>query len=210
MSASLVAFESQLGPVDQLIAIHARIQTGRGRRHQQDALHHAGVVLTVAAWQAYVEKVVKEALQAIEDDLAAANPPSPRWALHSFLMRKSHILNILKKFNTPNDQNVRGIFQESLGFDPWPSWAWNRHGRNWSAAVTRTRTNGWVLVRHSVAHGFELPPDLPWLRQNAASAPRLTLGLLEECKRHFRFLANQTDAALAMHLNSQHQLAVAW
>lgn len=56
MSNAQSKFMEQLGLVDQLITIHGKLQTGRGRRHEQDALHRAGVVLTVAAWQAYVEK----------------------------------------------------------------------------------------------------------------------------------------------------------
>lgn len=64
------SFETLLGSVDQLIEIHGRLQTGAGRRHRQDALHRSGVVLTVAAWQAYVEKVSVDALDWIESQIA--------------------------------------------------------------------------------------------------------------------------------------------
>lgn len=66
MSEARSSFETQLALVDQLIAIHGKLQAGRGRRYEQDALHRAGVVLTVAAWQAYVEKVIGEALDLID------------------------------------------------------------------------------------------------------------------------------------------------
>jgi hypothetical protein len=61
-SGSLGECTNLLGSVDQLIIIHGKLQQGRGRRHEQDAIHRAGVVLTVAAWQAYIEKVLTEAL----------------------------------------------------------------------------------------------------------------------------------------------------
>lgn len=61
-------FINQIGYVDQLIAIHRKLQTGKGRRHEQDALHRAGVVMIVAAWESYIEKLVMEALDAIEQN----------------------------------------------------------------------------------------------------------------------------------------------
>src|SRR6185369_15332108 len=107
MSDSLIAFTNQLGLVDQLITIHGRLQRGRGRRHQLDALHRAGVVLTVAAWQAYLEKLLIEGLDAIQDDMAGPPNPAPNWARQAFLMRRAEILISIKKFNTPDDVRVR-------------------------------------------------------------------------------------------------------
>jgi hypothetical protein len=209
MSNSLAAFTNQLGLVDQLITIHGRLQRGRGRRHQLDALHRAGVVLTVAAWQAYVEKVLAEGVAAIAADMANPAAPAPAWALHTFQMRRAAVLNLIKKFNTPDDTRVRDLFQDCLGFNPWLSWGWVQGRRNWTSKEVRERTNGWVRVRHSIAHGFDLPADLAWLRV-AAGPPRLTLNLLQECRRHFVHLASQTDFAFADFLVASHALTRPW
>ena len=206
MSKALTDFMSQLALVDQLIEIHGRLQVGRGRRHQQEALHAAGVVMTVAAWQAYVEKVMAEAIETIAADMNGL--ATPRWSLHAFNLRRAEIDIQIKRFLTPNDEKVRDLCLE-LGLNPWPSWAWNQGRRQWTAAQVRERTNVWVRVRHSVAHGFPLPDNIPWLRNEAGQA-RLTLTLLKECRRHFVHLAQKTDAVFANHLVTQHQMPAPW
>lgn len=168
--------------------------------------------MTVAAWQAYVEKVIVEALDAIAADLnapagGAAQPPS--WAVHTFQMRRAAITNAVKKFNTPDDVKVRDLFQDALGFNPWSSWEWRQGPRQWDANEVRRRTNTWVLVRHSVAHGFPLPNDVAWMQGDNGNA-RLTLGLLEECKAHFTHLVACTDAAFSAHLAANHGLVAVW
>lgn len=208
-SVSSTSFDQLLGAVDQLVVIHGKLQVGRGRRHEQDALHKAGVVITVAAWQSYVEKVLAEALDVIAADLQRPAAATPRWAMHAFLMRRAGLRTDIKKFNTPNDQNVRELFRNALDFDPWPSWEWHSGPRQWTSLVTRERTNAWVRVRHSVAHGFDLPGDVPWLR-NDQGQPRLTLGLLKECRKHFAFLVARTDRAFSDHLNQLHGLPAPW
>lgn len=208
-SRASATFDTLVASVDQLIEIHGKLQAGRGRRHEQDALHRAGVVMTVAAWQAYVERVLAEALDAIAADLQVPAAPAPGWAMHAFLMRRAQILTDIKKFNTPNDVNVRDLFRNALDFTPWPAWEWRQGPRQWDASQTRARTNVWVLVRHAVAHGFNLPPDVPWLQDDHGN-PRLTLGLLKECRKHFAFLVDKTDRAFSVHLVQQHGLAAPW
>ncbi len=209
MSVALTNFTGQLGLVDQLISIHGKLQNGRGRRHELDALHRAGVVLTVAAWQAYVEKIVAEALDIFDAEMRNPIAASPAWAVHTFQLRRAAILNAVKKFNTPDDVKVRDLFQDSFGFNPWPSWAWQQGRRQWTENETRRRTNIWVLVRHSIAHGFSLPNDVDWLKGLNGQA-RLTLGLLQECRKHFVYLVQQTDAAFAEHLIGVHNIARPW
>src|SRR5690606_8820587 len=126
-SASIAELEAILGSVEQLIAINEQLRQGRGRRYEQDALHRAGVVLTVAAWQAYVEKVLAEGLQLIEGQITGAviGVAPPTWAVSGFLVRKAAIKKGIADLNTPNSENVRRLFKESLDFDPRPDWTWH-------------------------------------------------------------------------------------
>lgn len=208
-SSSLAGFNGQLSQVGQLVEIHGKLQGGRGRRHKQDAIHRAGVVMTVAAWQAYVEKILTEGLDKIAADVKDPAAAAPNWAKHTYLMRRASLLNTVKKFNTPNDVNVRDLFMEALDFNPWASWEWRQGRRQWDAVEVRRRTNTWVLVRHSVAHGFPLPTDVPWLQDGNGHA-RLTLGLLKECQSHFTHLATQTDRAFSGHLVAHHGMVAPW
>jgi len=209
MSKALTRFSEQLLLVKQLISIHGKLQSGRGRRYEQDALHRAGVVLTVAAWQAYNEKVLLEAVDAIAANLHDPAVPAPSWAIQAFEMRRAQIATIVKKFNTPNDVNVRDLFRDTLGFNPWLSWEWRQGRRQWDVQEVRQRTNTWILVRHSIAHGFELPGNVPWLCGNNGAA-RLTLGLLKECKSHFVHLTSRMDAGFRDHLVVDYNLPRPW
>lgn len=210
-SDSFGEFEGLLGSVDQLMIIHGQLQQGRGRRHEQDAIHRAGVVLTVAAWQAYIEKVLNEGLLHIENHVTApvegVAPPS--WATSGFLVRKASIKKSISDFNTPNSENVRRLFKESLGFDPWPSWTWHVSRRKWNSHTFCIRTNDWLKIRHAIAHGFDLPHDMSWIQRDNGAA-RLTLGLLKECRKHFHFLASKTDQPFSDHLRDQHGLPAPW
>ena len=57
--------------VKQLQKIHEKLEQGKGRRHRQEALHRAGIVMCVAAWEAYVEDLVCEAADHIYTELTA-------------------------------------------------------------------------------------------------------------------------------------------
>jgi len=210
-STSYHSFLDQLGSVDQLIEIHGKLQNGRGRRHEQDAIHRAGVVMTVAAWQAYIEKVIYEVLDALRGEVndPAALPPAPQWARHSFELRRSAILIHIKKFNTPNAANVRDLMLGAFGFDPWPSWVWQQGRRQWNEQKTRKRTDDWVKVRHTIAHGYPLPTDMDFLLgQNGNS--RLTLGLLLECQKHFKYVALKTDSSVSDYLRNTYGMVLPW
>ena len=168
--------------VDQLIEIHGRLQAGPGRRHEQDALHRAGVVMTVAAWESYIEKVVMEGFDALRSHgrlvgavppgaapvaatavpppapaapaaAAPAAPATPAWAIQIANVRRAELSKSVRRFNTPNAVNVRDLFVEYMEFNPWQHWTWHAGPRQWDAEEMKRRLNGWLDIRHSVAHG---------------------------------------------------------
>lgn len=198
-------FEGLLKSVDQIIAIHRKLQTGAGRRYEQEALHHAGVVMTVAAWQAYIEKVSHETLDWIEalvlfDD---GGSKAPTWARSTFYMRKPAVAQAIGALNTPNSDNVRKLLKTSFGYDPFSDWTWNAGLRSWTSAQFCERTNQWLRVRHTIAHGVQLPNNISWINGTNGAA-RLNLTLLLDCRRHFEKLVELTDAGLARHLRTEH------
>jgi hypothetical protein len=200
-------FAELMASVDQLIAIHARIQSGRGRRHRQEAIHRAGVVLTVAAWQAYVEKIALEALAKIEAKIQVDDDgsPTPPWARASFKFRKPAVTKSVGDLNTPNSQNVVRLFDWSFGFDPRRYWVWDSPRRQWDSAKFCNRTDEWLRIRHSIAHGNSLPDNMGWIK-NASGTARLNLTLLRECQRHFRELVRRTDTAFIKFLKREYKV----
>ncbi len=199
--------------VDQLITIHGRIQQGRGRRHQQDAIHRAGVVMMVAAWEAYIEKVVVDALNAVELGIgggAAATGTMPAWVQAAFAMRRAEIEESIRRFHTPNAERVQELLCGlSLGFDPWPHWSWHVGPRQWDAGEMRSRLNAWLRIRHSIAHGSALPNNIAWLHDHQYQ-PRLTLQSLRECRKFFERLVVLTDAAFSAFLRDEYGIPLPW
>jgi hypothetical protein len=207
-------FTQLMGYVDQLIGIHGKLQQGQGRRHEQDAIHRAGVVMVVAAWEGYVEQVLLESFGAMERDagVVVGVPGAaavPTWARHTFGIRRTELINSLKQFNTPNAQNVQRLMREWMQFDPFPAWSWHVRARQWDTGEMQKRANQWLNIRHGIAHGSGLPQDIPWI-QGANNRPRLTLLLLRECKRFFERLVQQTDDAFLAFLQAHHGLAAPW
>lgn len=196
---------SLLAHVDNLETIHGNLAAGRGRRHRQDALHRAGVVISIAAWESYVEAVLKEAIEAIRP---AAGSPLPAILVHRIAERDAN--KKVSEFNTPNAENVRRLFQEHLDFDPWPHWIWVAGTRrNWNSDFMRTRLNEWLKIRHCVAHGAPFPTTIAMLR-NSHGGYSIRLEHLQDCRDFVRQLATVTDAALANHLVAQFAIAPPW
>lgn len=209
MSTSLENLENQLDYVDQLIEIHEKMQQGPGRRHRQDALHRSGVVLTVAAWQAYVESLLKEVLNIIEVSLYNQNPSPPQWVQQVFSLQKGNAFSELGKFNTPNSQKTENLFLKSIGFEPWASIAWKSGRRDWNSAEIKFRTDAWLRIRHAIAHGFSLPPNIKWINGDNGR-PRLNLKLLKECKAHFLYVATYIDLDLKRFVIRNYQIQNPW
>jgi len=194
VSDALRGFDRLKSWVDQLADIHRRIRVGRGRRHRQEALYRAGVVMTVAAWESYVEDVLNEAMAALDPGPAATAGERTAWVLACTSAKLA-----AKKFNTPNAQNVAALLDAHLGIDIEPSWTVNVNGTAYTAQQAKTRMNKWLEIRHKVAHGGVLPTDIAWIK-SPSGTPRLTLALMNDCRDFFRALAQQTDIAIAAYL----------
>ena len=97
-----------LEDAEELLSAHRQLRTGRpGRQWGLGALNRAVVVLCVSAWEAYVEEVLVEALNAIRP---AAGVPLGPWAALNASARSS-----IGRFNNPNVENVRVLISDAIG-----------------------------------------------------------------------------------------------
>jgi hypothetical protein len=129
--------------------------------------------------------------------------PTPAWARASFKFRKPTVTKSVGDFNTPNSQNVTRLLDTSFGFDPRRFWVWESPRRQWNSQLFTQRTDDWLRIRHTIAHGDDLPDNLPWIR-NEGDTARLNLILLKECQRHFKELARRTDRAFVTFLRTEY------
>lgn len=182
-------FETAMTDPANLVAIHKKVKTGKGKRVEELALNRAIVVLTVAAWQAYVQDITSEAI----DLLKPAGPPMQQWNLTN-----AQVARAIQRFSTPNADNT-GDLLLFVGFDPRPFWAWKVGQENLSPASACERMNRWLQVRHAIAHGHDALPDVPMLAKLSDGSRALRRANAEACMAFFERVVDKTDAAIRAH-----------
>lgn len=105
-----------------------------------DYLNQAYIFHLVAYWQVFIESLVNRKL----DDITSE---SQQHALDDVL--KSHIENQLKRFNTPNTENIDQLFEATLGLKKITS-CWNTD--EFSKKEANDRLKRILNSRHQIAH----------------------------------------------------------
>jgi RiboL-PSP-HEPN len=175
-SAFTVHLQQLLRDAEELDRAHARLRTGNpGRQYGLASLNRATVVMTVSAWESYIEELMRECLGV----LRPVAPPLDPWpALNAY------ILGLLGRFHTPNAVNVTNLINNSLGLaDVRPSWSW----QNCTPLQAEQRLDQALTYRHEIAHGVNPRPNI--LNFYSSQLPDF-----------FRRLARCTDAAVRLHL----------
>lgn len=160
-------------------------------RDKARILLHASLAGYVAAWESYLEQLVRDVFQ------ASADPLDPKFhTVHSLLRDQAEIA--WEKFNTPNSENARNLLVQYTGFDPFPAWQWP--ARHMNGVQVRERLTEILKVRHSFAHGFSMP-KYTWNTSPSGDA-RLTWPIVDMTERFFVNLVNRTDAAMSAHVSA--------
>ena len=77
--------------------------------------YHAALAAHVAAWEAYLEQLVRDFFGIISD------PTFQKFqALHAIATGRA--AEKLEKFNTPNFENSRELLLQVTGYDPYSDW----------------------------------------------------------------------------------------
>jgi hypothetical protein len=168
---------SLLADAEELDCGHRRLRTGRrGRQWGVGSLNRAAVVMCVSAWEAYIEELVKEALDAMRP--AAGSPVGPFPALNASAR------GAVGRFNNPSVDNVRRLLSDTLGLlDVTSSWSW----KNCTPQQARDRLAAAIEERHKIAHGVNPRPTV----HNNYS---------RRLPAFFRHLGRCTDRAVRDHL----------
>lgn len=175
MPSAIISFSDNRTDVDRLIEIHTSIGgSGRGRRWNLEVLHKAAIVLTCSIWEAFVEDLIKEAVNHIAqqltnpDDLpkhlkqqiakkirADQNELSP-WSLagagwQNVLRSNATQLvgAVAGRLNTPKSPQIKELFDKSLGIaDVTASW----RRRRMTPSQAATKLDGFITLRGAIAH----------------------------------------------------------
>lgn len=124
------------------------------------SLCRAVVVLCAAAWEAYVETLIRSLVRI--DELQPLEPLEaaiPRMTdLYSYGLRQHQILvrkveKEIKRFHTPSSKNTMDLFKE-IEFSP--EWRFAHGGELLTPGVARATLDGWLDMRHAIAHGGQM------------------------------------------------------
>lgn len=161
---------------------------------------HAALAMLVAAWEAYLERLLREVQLEIAD--------TTQTRLSAVLVLLTQITDQeVKRFNTPNSSNSRELFIKHIGYDPINDWEWP--GGGLSGVQSRLRLDEILRVRHSFAHGFPVPTDIQWV----ISRNRLGILSVAALKSVDKFLAHMTivtDKGLKDHLALTYGVTTQW
>ena len=123
-----------------------------------------------------------------------------------YTIAKEAAENALKRFNTPDSRNTRDLLVQCTGYNPTGDWIWTQ--RRMIGLRVRERLNEILRVRHSFAHGFDMP-DYGWTRSPSGKV-RLTSKTIQETEAFFKNLVNVTDRGMKVHIESTYGLTNIW
>lgn len=166
---------------------------------QTQVYYHASLAAFVAAWETYIENLVREFFQ------ATADPLNTKFhVIHSIARDTAD--RALERFNTPNADNTRNLLIQASGYDPIGDWVWS--ARRMNGVATRCRLNEILKVRHSFAHGFPIPA-FTW-NQTSTGRVRLTAKSIDDVQAFFKFLVTTTDSGMKRHIEINYSITLSW
>lgn len=165
MSQARSTFDDAIRDAEELLAHFDKANT-KPPPENAEVLKRAGLIMAFTAWETYVEDAVAEALSARIG--GEGETPSARFVKRRFDEE-------LKKFNNPNSEKTRRLFQEFLEVDVTKSWAWNQY----DCQKARSTLDEMIGKRGEAVHRSKAP-------RNGTPAPHLVTR--EDLKRTISFL----------------------
>ena len=156
--------------------------------------YHAALAAYVAAWNAYIKNIVYDFYDVIPNS-------SPIYAVARQAVERS-----TERFNTPNWENTQKFLEQGTRYDSINDWVWSQ--REMSGLQVSVRLNEILRVRHSFAHGFDIP-TYDWTRSPSGNI-RLTGKVIQETEAFFKNLVNITDSGMKAHIELTYGLADIW
>lgn len=176
MSDARDIFELAISDAEQLLECYDHLNKAESKTQPPEVLKRATLIMTLTAWETYVEDIAKELVQSkygmvmgsklgkiIEDRLEAQ----------------------LKYFNNPGSKKTRDLFEEFFDIDVTEAWVWNNVP---TSKESCTQLNNWLKKRGEAVHRAQT---------NKTESHIVKRDELDKCIRFFRELVNVTDKKLS-------------
>jgi hypothetical protein len=181
-------FDRAMGDPRNLVAIHRGLNPNRGRRWAEPTINRGIIILTIAAWQAFVEDLAIGILETMRRSVGREQN-----LIGHFQLIEASTKSGVRGLNSPNSFNVLRVFA-NIGFDPEPRWGCSFGRTQFTPAEVTVRIDEWLKVRHAIAHGDDLPA-LSILARTKQGAPTLQRKNAESCMSLFTEVARRSTIA---------------
>jgi RiboL-PSP-HEPN len=171
--------------------------TSPSQQFTDQNLMKASVALVVGCWEGYLEDVLKEFV-------SKTRVQAQRRAWTLIVQFESLVQKLTGELNTPNWEKARELIINITGMDPYASWIWAPRFANQND--TQAFLKGIMDVRHSFAHGYTTPTNVPGL----ATPGVLDAAYVADAIACLTFFATTTDALLEYELTHRHSCATGW
>ncbi len=175
MTLSLQNFNKALSEAEQLLACFETLNN-HPELCSYDVLKKASLIMTLTAWETYVEDVVTEIFDAKFSLIKGSQFGH---------FAEKQLQERLKYFHNPNSNKTKKLFEEFFGVDVTEQWSWP----NVLPKDAREQLNKWISKRGEAVHRAQLDITQPQIIKKDE---------LEKCLRFFKALAQATDKALAV------------
>lgn len=173
MSNSLKSFHFAISDAEELLDCYDVLNNSQEHKGS-DALKRSALIMTLTAWETYVEDVITELF---ENKFGALQGSQ----IGNFMERQLSIK--LKTFHNPNSSKTKQIFEEFFGYDVTEDWCWN----NYLPKQARETLNKWISKRGDAVHRAVTEQNKPHIVKRDE---------LQKCIRFFKDLVTATDKAI--------------
>lgn len=174
MSKAKDNFENAIQDAERILEAYDQLNQIEGREREPEELKRAALIMTLTAWETYVEDIIEERLAA---DLRSLEGSKVASFITSTLERE------LRYFHTPNSKNTKGIFERFLHQDVTKNWTWI----DGDAEQAKLKLNHWIKKRGEAVHRSVNDTQATHL----VSRPDM-----KKCLTFFKRLVETTDSAL--------------
>jgi len=174
MSKAYDNFMIAIRDSENILDAYDRLNKDRVDNRDPEELKRAALIMTLTAWETYVEDRVKEEvdsrLRALEGSQIA-----------HYIQKK--LENDLRFFHNPNSKKTKNIFEDFVGTDVTESWLW----AGMDQETIREKLNDWISKRGEAVHRSVTDKNANHL---------VSRDDMRKCINFFKQLVDVTDSAL--------------
>lgn len=198
-SPAALKYTAAIGHIRTLRNAATQMRLQPMSQNEVQVFYHAALTAYVAAWNTYISNLVFDFYDVIAD------PLNPKFdAIHTLTKKSAE--NALRRFHTPNWNYTQELLDRYTGYDPISDWSGSQPNLN--IHQVRERLGEILNVRHSFAHGSDMPAYI-WT-QSPGGQIGLTSNAIQETGVFFKNLVKVTDRGMKEHIELTYGLTGFW